>query len=170
MECTGCTKGVEMCKHRPCMGTPEEFEAIIDAGFAEKLRIDYWAGLPKDTVITQKDIDEAPDPMLKRMMEVVKESQEKNPNPYEKNVEMLTGGTSHDKENYRAPFMPTGTCKFLTEDEKCELHSLNLKPEQGRDSCCKGDSAKENLEYAHLWATPKGIEVIQKFKNKLKLT
>jgi hypothetical protein len=32
MECKGCEKGISMCHHRPCFGTPEDFEAIIDAG------------------------------------------------------------------------------------------------------------------------------------------
>ena len=30
MECNGCLKGVAMCHNRPCFGTPEEFEKIIN--------------------------------------------------------------------------------------------------------------------------------------------
>jgi hypothetical protein len=33
-----------MCKNRPCWGTPEQIEKIIDAGHADKLMGDYWAG------------------------------------------------------------------------------------------------------------------------------
>jgi len=49
-------------------------------------------------------------------------------------------------------------------DDKCMLHDAGLKPEQGRESCCKDDKAKKNLHYANLWATPKGYAVIEKFK------
>ena len=33
-----------MCKYRPCWGTPEELEKIIEAGFSNRLMMDYWAG------------------------------------------------------------------------------------------------------------------------------
>ena len=35
-----------MCKERPCWGTPDEIEKIIEAGYADKLMEDYWAGSP----------------------------------------------------------------------------------------------------------------------------
>jgi hypothetical protein len=41
-ECTGCQLGVQMCYNRPCMGTPEEFDKILDAGFAKNLHLEYW--------------------------------------------------------------------------------------------------------------------------------
>ena len=37
-----CEVCVAMCEHRPCWGTPDEIEKIIDAGFANKLMLDYW--------------------------------------------------------------------------------------------------------------------------------
>lgn len=33
-----------MCHHRPCWGSVAEFKKIIDAGHANLLMIDYWAG------------------------------------------------------------------------------------------------------------------------------
>ena len=155
MECKGCTQGILMCHNRPCMGTPEEFEKIIQAGYAKKLRIDYWVGAGEKHQV----LEEIPE--LKAFLNL------NFNNPYKENVEFLCGGTEKDIEDYRAPFIPTGTCKFLTEDNLCELHSVGLKPEQGRESCCNDEvsEAKDNLYYVHLWATPKGKEVLQLFKD-----
>jgi len=160
MECKGCTRGVKMCFHRPCFGTPEEFERIIDAGFADKLRIDYWAGRKP---ITEEQLDMLPEFIKKKYLEIE--------NPYTEDIEMLTGGTSDDRD-FRAPWwlIPGFACKFL-KDDLCTLHDLGLKPEQGRDSCCDKEicQAKGNLDYAHLWVTEKGKEVVQKFKTLMKL-
>ena len=166
MECTGCSKGVAMCHNRPCFGTPEEFSKIIDAGYANKLRIDHWVGAPAETRIKVEDtVGDGPFVELQKMLY---DYQQKNPNPHEKDVEMLSGGTNNDN-NYYAAWVPRGTCKFLTEDEKCELHDLGLKPEQGRETCCKGDDSKGNLHYANLWATEEGLAVIEKFKKSVNI-
>lgn len=42
-ECS-CQKCQEMCEHRPCWGTPDEIQNLIDLGYANKLMIDYWVG------------------------------------------------------------------------------------------------------------------------------
>ena len=41
--CT-CKECVGMCKKRPCWGTPEEIEKLIDMGYAHRLMRDYWVG------------------------------------------------------------------------------------------------------------------------------
>lgn len=41
--CT-CKECVNMCKERPCWGTPEEIEKIMESGFSHRLMYDYWAG------------------------------------------------------------------------------------------------------------------------------
>lgn len=33
-----------MCEHRPCWGTPEEAENIMNAGLGSNLMLDYWVG------------------------------------------------------------------------------------------------------------------------------
>lgn len=168
MECTGCKQGVSMCHNRPCFGSPEEFDKIIDAGFADKLRIDHWCGAPSGSRIKLEDtVGDGP---LAELNKSLYDYQQKNPNPHEEDVEMLSGGTDSDN-NYYAPWMPTGTCKFLTKDEKCMLHNLGLKPSQGANACCKEEvsTAENNLHYANLWATPKGKEVIEKFKKTVKI-
>ena len=42
IECNGCWKGVFMCRLRPCWGTVEDFKKIIDAGYSDRLMIDYY--------------------------------------------------------------------------------------------------------------------------------
>ena len=166
MECSGCEKGISMCYNRPCFGTPKEFEAIIDAGFADKLRIDYWIGAPKESRMKLEDCEgDNPLAVLKKMLY---DYQQENPNPHEKNVLMLSGGTKHD-EDYRASYSPTGRCNLLTEDDKCSLHDLGLKPEQGREACCKTTDDKHNLYYANLWANEEGLAVIEKFKKSVNI-
>lgn len=167
IECLGCQAGIDMCKKaRPCFGTPEEFSKIIDAGYAEKLRIDHWVGSPVDSKVKLEDIKD--DNPFVELYKTAYKYQQENPNPHEEDVEMLSGGTERDK-GYYAPWIPRGTCKFLTEDEKCELHDLGLKPEQGRETCCKGDDSKGNLHYANLWATEEGLAVIEKFKKSVNI-
>lgn len=168
MECLGCSNGVAMCHNRPCMGEPKDFDKIIDAGFADKLRIDYWAGLPPSSKIKFEDtIGSSP---FVELQKILYDYQQINPNPHEKDVQMLSGGTANDK-GYYSSFMPTGKCNFLTKDEKCELHNLGLKPEQGKESCCESNKhkAKGNLHYANLWATEEGLAVIEKFKKSVNI-
>lgn len=164
MECKGCTTGIKMCYHRPCMGTPEEFEAIIDAGFGDKLRIDFWYGHHDIEPITPEQIEAMEDPLQKALLIFAFTLQMKNgENPHKDNVEFLSGGTPTDI-NFYAQTPPTGRCNLLTKDNLCSLHELGLKPEQGKDSCCKGDEAKHNLHYVNQWASENGKRVIDKFK------
>lgn len=40
----GCETCKDMCRYRPCWGTPFEIEALIDAGFGGQLYLDWWVG------------------------------------------------------------------------------------------------------------------------------
>lgn len=42
-----CEKCKRMCD-RPCWGTPEDIKKIIDAGYGDKLMVDYWDGIDFD--------------------------------------------------------------------------------------------------------------------------
>ena len=42
-ECS-CEKCQKMCEHRPCWGTPDEIQNLINMGHADKLMIDFWCG------------------------------------------------------------------------------------------------------------------------------
>jgi len=39
-----CDICVNMCKRRPCWPSPQEAKAIIDAGFSNRLWLDWWLG------------------------------------------------------------------------------------------------------------------------------
>lgn len=43
-----CEQCQKMCEH-PCWGTPEDIEALISAGYAEKLMLDYWVRFVDDS-------------------------------------------------------------------------------------------------------------------------
>lgn len=45
VECA-CNQCVAMCQRRPCWGTPEDIESLLDHGYAHGLMLDYWAGEP----------------------------------------------------------------------------------------------------------------------------
>ena len=49
-ECS-CDKCKGMCKRRPCWGTPDEMEKVINTEFVDRLMIDYWADLEGDIKI-----------------------------------------------------------------------------------------------------------------------
>jgi hypothetical protein len=83
-------------------------------------------------------------------------------------VYMLTGRTNNETSLTRmAGFLPFGKCAFLDEEDLCILHDKGLKPEQGRESCCETDDAKDNLHYAKVWDTEKGKQVLEKFRKML---
>ena len=42
--CPGCARGVRMCYHTPCIGTPEDISKLLDAGYAKNLMLDWWVG------------------------------------------------------------------------------------------------------------------------------
>lgn len=39
-----CDECSAMCKRAPCWGTPEEIQAIIDAGYGDRLMHQWWVG------------------------------------------------------------------------------------------------------------------------------
>lgn len=40
----GCAECVEMCERRACWPTPDEARALIQAGYGDRLMLDWWAG------------------------------------------------------------------------------------------------------------------------------
>jgi hypothetical protein len=43
--CEGCIKGINMCKKRPCWGSPEDIQKLIAAGYKDRLMLDWWVGV-----------------------------------------------------------------------------------------------------------------------------
>lgn len=141
-QCMGCTNGIKMCYNRPCWGTPNEFRRIIDAGFASKLMIDFWHG------------GEAQIPGVGK-------------NPFNHNVFFLCGALA-GKEGDIVGLNPTGKCSLLNEKDQCSIH--DIKPIQGRTSCCKHpDAYDERIDILRLWDTEEGKSLIEEWKIMVKL-
>jgi hypothetical protein len=41
-EACACAECVAMCQHRPCWPTPEDAQRLIEAGYADRLMVDWW--------------------------------------------------------------------------------------------------------------------------------
>lgn len=166
--CTGCSKGISYCYHRPCWGTPEEFNNILDAGFAGKIQLDWWhrrasggEDIPLLTGAVHQEIGADSD-VLSLLMENFGLSDKKIPRSEREYEEEHTGGKT-------ANLNPLGKCALLTLDNKCSLHNLGLKPEEGRTSCCKLSEEdykheKTHEQFASLWNTDYGRTIISKWK------
>jgi hypothetical protein len=46
-----CGECVDMCARRPCWGTPDEIQKIIDAGHGDKLRLDNYVRVDSDIIL-----------------------------------------------------------------------------------------------------------------------
>jgi hypothetical protein len=164
--CTGCSKGVAMCYKRPCWGTPEEFSKLLDAGYAGLIQRDVYHGIgegkhdihvltmaiyPEDMGLGDSELADMFSMMLSMIARATGEEK--------KYKSEHTGGRY-------APLNPSGKCIMLTEDNLCGLHDLGLKPEQGREACCKRDqdTAKDNIHYSVLWDTDLGRSVVARWK------
>lgn len=138
--CEGCQSGIKMCESRPCWGTPEEIEILMDMGETDFMQ-DYWE------VFDEYDNDG--DLVLsKREIEIISPAIE-------------------DYSNRRAPEWPEGKCVFLI-DGLCYIHAAHgydKKPKEGRETCCK--TKNENLHeiISGLWDTKKGKEIVARWKN-----
>jgi hypothetical protein len=124
-----CDLCVGLCLDRPCWPTPEEAEALIEKGFANKLMLDWWVG----------------------------------GGPNDDNIEIISPAII-GSEGDRAPSCPKGGCTFLTEQNLCELHSLKLKPVEGRVATCKDEFPGIHEDTAMSWNNKKGRGVVLKWR------
>lgn len=145
-----------MCYSRSCMRKPEEFDRLIDLEYSSKLMLDYWSdcknGNTEFLVTAIYPIDDD------KLMGLIEAKTDLNP------LDKL----DYPHKNYyvnRAPWWPSGKCVMLTEDNLCSLHALGLKPEQGRQACCKPETTcHTNEHYKELWDTDYGRSVVEKWK------
>lgn len=153
--CKGCSSGIGMCYHTPCMGTPEDMEKLLDAGYANDIMMDWWLGAS-----TLKNHE-----MAKKMnFEVPIE------NPFSEDVIYLAPAIK-GYGGGKTPLGKKGTCGFL-KDNLCSLHDKGLKPLQGKIACCsikrvfKGESEDldERLYLLYAWNTEKGRQVVDRWK------
>lgn len=164
-----CTNGVRMCYKTPCMGTVDDMEKLMDAGYAKNLMLDFWLG--KDPNGMSDKVKETMDPGL--VDSYVN-------NPFEENVPYLVPALK-GHEGKITSMGKTGTCNLLV-DNKCSLHDKGLKPIQGQTACCKIErvfidpvSGKqmeidERVPILHTWNTKRGKNLIKRWKQEVSYT
>lgn len=135
-ECS-CWKCQRMCE-RPCWGTPEDLQKIIDAGYSNRLMLDWWNA--------SEDIDKG---------------------------FFILAPALKGAEGKAAPFNPKSKegCTFFN-NGLCDLHSLGLKPSEGKlASCNKKHSAKEiglHEEVARTWENETSQLFAEKWRQEFK--
>lgn len=162
-ECPGCKRGVRMCHHTPCLGTVEDIEKMINAGYARNLMLDWWMG------------DDSGKRAITKALGAENTEIRKNrnrENPFGEDVAYLVPATV-GKEGKKAAMIRSGSCNLLV-DDKCTLHNLDLKPIQGRLACCShhnefsdGTDVDERIFAIHTWNTQRGKDLIERWKQEV---
>jgi len=145
-----CASCKEMCK-RPCWPTPEEAEALIAAGYGEKLMNDYWGG-DSDILAPKWDEDDADE------------------EPRGQDIHLLCPAEL-GREGGSASFWREGGCTFQNPDGLCLLHDAGLKPLEGRLARCEHDKTDLPPVNVHkcvaaLWDTAKGRAIVERWCNR----
>lgn len=136
-ECS-CINCQNMCRIHPCTTTPNDVERLIEAGYIERLSLDYF------------DLEE-PEPYLPCM------------NRW-RTVKAVLPGVKGREFVERNPSQ--GECTFLTANGLCELHDIKLKPTMGRIAHCglaMGDFQEQHTLVVLQWDTVEGLKVYQEF-------
>lgn len=164
--CGGCARGVRMCYTTPCIGSVEDIEKLLDAGYAKHLMLDWWVGEGSKEKAYEKFIGRKTTANFKNLKE----------NPFEEDVCYLVPAI-RGMEGKKAPYRRSGVCNLLI-DNKCSLHDKDLKPIQGRTACCsiermyfdengRQQRIDERIAILHTWNTAKGVAVIERWKKEV---
>lgn len=129
-----CQECIEMCKDRPCWGTPAEVKRIIKCGFEKRLMLDYWIG----------------------------------DGPNNADIFILSPAIK-SYETKPAPFWPKGTCTFLINNGKCEIHDLKLKPLEGRIANHRYSQKSLHKKVAMTWNNKKAQALVEAWRKKFSI-
>lgn len=154
--CTGCKRGIVMCMHVPCIGTPDDMERLMDAGYAKNMSLDFWAGVSTKEGVLKKSV---------KMNDLTS---------FEEDVLYLSPSIV-GSEGKLALFNKSGTCSLLI-DNQCSVH--HIKPTQGQYACCKIDNMfmdtngkqepiDERVAIIHTWNTQRGKDIIERWKSEV---
>lgn len=140
-ECS-CTECAGFCARRPCWATPDDARRLIDAGYGDKLMIDYWEGDRYD--------DEDEDILLLC--------------PAAKGFE---GFKAPAMEGFAfwVKMLPL-PCVFLNAG-LCELHQKGLKPSEGRYAHHDNVPTSERAVHhaiAQMWNNTEGQQLVEDWK------
>lgn len=165
-QCSGCNRGIRMCYNVPCIPSVEDAEKLLDAGYAKKLMLDWWVGLASKEKALKSVLGRVPGAAPKKERE----------NPFPHDVPYLVPAIE-GLEGKKAPFSRGGKCNLLVNNQ-CSLHSLGLKPVQGRIACCKVENMyfdhngrqqpiDERIAIFHTWNTQRGQDLISRWKEEV---
>lgn len=173
-----CNAGVRMCKHTPCIGTVDDLEKLINAGYAKNLMLGWWVGEDTGKRKMRKIFgEEEEEPKVELFKRKPKpEDKLHRENPFTEDVSYLVPAVV-GCEGKKAKFVKTGQCNLLI-NNKCSVHDLDLKPVQGRMACCKinrvylDENGKqqeldERIPVLHTWNTQRGKDLIERWKKEV---
>lgn len=157
-ECPGCKKGILMCYNTPCMGTVDDIERLMNAGYAKNLMLDWWGG-------TGHFEGEPGSPIR---------AAKRKQNEFEEDVPYLVPATVGNGGK-KTPLNKRGKCNLLV-DDKCSVH--HIKPILGRNACCKIDGdmeiidgveilKDERIDVLRTWNTQRGKDLIARWKEEV---
>ena len=155
-ECPGCKRGIRMCYNTPCMGTVDDIERLINAGYAKNLMLDWWVGVETQIKHTKSGKNLKPD------------------NEFTEDVPYLVPAIV-GRQGKQAPWNKKGRCNLLVDDQ-CSVHVI--KPVQGKASCCKVEPETiivegeeqyidERIKILHTWNTQRGKDLIIRWKQEV---
>ncbi len=164
--CPNCTYGIRMCHHTPCMGTVDDIERLIDAGYAKNLMIDWWMG--------GRTADKAAETLTTSPSKKKVLTGENN--PFDHDITYLVPAVI-GYEGKKCSLGRTGTCNLLVNNQ-CSLHDKGLKPIQGQFACCKvervfindqGEETEldERISILHTWNTQRGKDLVERWKKEV---
>jgi len=184
VECRDCDAGKRFCSaSRPCWGTPEDMGRLLDAGYADRLMLDWFAkngGVDYYIVAPASRGLGPPPPEFAALMGLV--GVESDHGPF--GGKIAPGVKSHQLADYEAMgflgLMLAGTkqvagmallksgCVLLTDEGLCSLHDAGLKPTEGRKSCCKNGTNGEGLDLhravGETWNSEAGRAVVARWR------
>ncbi len=159
-DCQGCEKGMSFCK-RPCWPTPEEAKRLIDAGYGDRLMMDFWAGnnphmilCPANPGYESKLCEDY------TMIELEKKIEEEGDT--EATLDLLL-------KTLLGTITGSGVqkgCTFQNASGGCDLHAVGLKPFEGRRTCCKVDGLGIHEAVAMTWNNPEAQALVEQWKSR----
>ena len=170
LDCKGCSKGIGYCK-RPCWPLPLEASLLIEAGYGDRLMLDFWGRAPEqggnililcpaNPGYESKFAEGGELSMLEDPEELEKMGKEKATEimiQFAMSALLGSGG------------LETGLnsgCNFQSSDGLCQLHDKGLKPFEGKRTCCKTDGLGIHEAVAMQWDNKEAQELAKNWKSK----
>jgi hypothetical protein len=144
--CEGCNHGIRMCYNTPCMGTVEDFEKLIEAGYAGSLMLDHWCGGHMNGNPFKEDV---------LYLAPAIENKQKQAAPF------IRSGKCALLINNKCSLHDLGLKPIQGKSVCCKLERV-YKDENGENK-----AIEERFLILHTWNTQKGLDLIEKWKKEV---